>query len=147
MVQLAIGGNSSFVADDRELQRGGTSFTVDTLRELRNDLPDSDRFFLMGADSLDELHTWKDPKAICTLAFVAVVARGGRTQPDLSKLAVHLPEEQLADLASHLVAMPQIEISSTNIRSRIASGLTVRYQLHPAVEAFVQASGLYQTKN
>ncbi len=147
MIRLAIGGNPHFASDDRELRRGGTSYTVDTLSEFNRELPDAELVFLIGSDSLDELHTWREPARICELAFVAVIARGGHPPPDLNKLKVFLPESQHGDLESHLVEMPQMEISSSEIRLRLARGRSVRYQLHPAVEAYVQAQKLYQLAN
>ncbi len=145
LVRLAIGGNPYFTADDRELRRSGVSFTVDTLTELRAELPEAELFFLMGGDSLAELHTWREPERICQLAFVAVLARGGHDNPDLQQLKRFLSPEQHADLASHLIPMPQLEISSSDIRQRVAAGRSVRYQLHPAVAAAIAASGLYRS--
>jgi nicotinate-nucleotide adenylyltransferase len=145
MVQLATGGNPRFRVDDRELRRGGTSYTVDTLSELTQEQPSQDFVLIIGNDSLDDLHTWRDPARICELAFVAVVARGGQAPPDLHKLLPYLPESERANLASHLVSIPQIEISSTEIRSNILHARSIRYQLHPAVEAYIAANGLYQS--
>ncbi len=143
MVQLAIGGNPYFVADDRELRRGGTSYTVDTLSDLKAELPQAELILLIGADSLAELHTWREPTRICELAFVAVLARGGREQPDLQLLKPYMPEREHSQLDEHLVPLPQVEISSSQIRQRIAQGQSVRYQLHPAVEAYIAAQGVY----
>ena len=144
LVRLAIGGNRFFTADDRELRRSGISYTVDTLTELRAELPNAELVFLMGGDSLAELHTWREPARICELAFVAVLARGGLPSPDLQQLKVYLPSAQHAELASHLIPMPQMEISSSEIRARIAEGRSVRYHLHPAVAAAIDAQGLYR---
>ncbi len=144
MLKLSIGGNPYFIVDDRELRRGGTSYTVDTLLDLKSEWPDADLIFLMGADSLAELHTWREPARICELAFVAVIARGGHAAPDLQQLRPFLPANELGDLDSHLVPMPQLEISSTEIRKRIELGKSVRYQLHPAVESYIKAHGLYR---
>jgi len=144
MVRLAVGGNSHFMADECELLRGGTSYTVDTLAQLKQEYPTAELVFLMGQDSLAELHTWRQPERICELAFVAVLARGGRPLPDMQLLKPYLTADKQVHLASHLVPMPQIEISSSDIRQRIASGKSVRYQLHPAVEAYIAAQGLYR---
>ncbi len=146
MLQLAIGGNPHFAADDRELRRGGTSYTVETLAELKREIPDQELVFLMGADSLSELHTWRDPVGICQLAFVAVLARGGMPSPDMNLLGPYMPHASAEQLAAHLVPMPQIEISSSDIRRRIAAGQSVRYQLHPAVAAYVAAQKLYTSQ-
>lgn len=145
MVQLATSGNSRFRVDDRELRRGGTSYTVDTLAELTQEQPHHDFVLLIGNDSLEELHTWREPARICELAFVAVVARGGQARPDMNKLLTYLPANQRAQLESHLVPIPQIEISSTEIRANIQHSRSVRYQLHPAVEAYIAANQLYRS--
>lgn len=143
MLQLALNGNSSFVVDDRELRRGGKSYTVDTLRELTAELPDDELVFIMGADSLAGFDQWKSPGEICELAFVAVLERGGNASVDLGMLERYLPESEKANAATHLVKMPQLEISSSDLRRRVAEGRTTRYQLPPAVAAYIDSEKLY----
>lgn len=143
MVQLAIGGNPFFKVDDRELRRGGTSYTVDTLVELKAELPQAELCLLIGADSLAELHTWRQPARICQLATVVIVARGGQPAPNLDQLSAQMPEATPDELAQHVVPLPQIEISSSHIRAQVELGRSVRYQLHPAVEAYIYAHELY----
>ncbi len=147
MVQLAISGNPHFELDDRELRRGGTSFTVDTLAELSAELPSAELVFLMGADSLSDFHRWREPTRICELAFVAVLARGGHPSPDLDLLSPYLPSRQQNNLAAHQIEMPQVEISSSDIRARISEDRSVKYQLQPAVQAYIQAHSLYQMES
>ena len=144
MLQLAIGGNPSFVADDRELKRGGTSFTVDTLREIRSENPTAEIVFLMGGDSLADFAKWREPAEICRIAFVAVLARGGQPAPDIALLKPFLPPEESANIGRHLLNMPQIEISSTEIRRRSARGQSIRYQVPAAVAAYIDQHRLYQ---
>ena len=86
MVGLAISGNAHFSLDDREQRRGGPSFTVDTLRELVQEMPTADFVWILGSDSLADLDRWREPDQICQLAFVVVVARGGHAAPDMSLL-------------------------------------------------------------
>lgn len=143
MVKLAVGGNPSFVVDDRELQRGGASYTVETLRELNQELPNSDLVLLIGSDSLVDFHAWREPEEICKLAFVAVLARGGHPLPDLNLLRPFLPGAASGSLENHYVPMPQIEISSSDLRKRVQMHMSTRYQLHPAVEAYISANDLY----
>ncbi len=141
MLRLATQGNPGFRVDDRELGRGGTSFTVDTLRELKNDLPDSQLVFLMGADSLAEFDKWREPGEICRLAEVVVVARGGEAPPDLAMLGRFLPDSGRLD--QHVLTMPQCEISSTSIRQAVAAGRSIRYQVPAAVLAYIAQHNLY----
>ena len=74
MLELAIGGHEQFAVCRLEVERGGVSYTVDTLRELHRAEPQRELFFLMGADSLADLPTWREPAAICELALPVVVA-------------------------------------------------------------------------
>ncbi len=144
MIRLAIGGNPAFKVDQCELERGGTSYTVDTLESLTRDNPSAEFIFLMGADSLAEFHTWRNPQRICELSFVAVVARGGQPQPDMTVLQKWLPADQQNAVANHLVSVPQMELSSTEIRRRITQNQTIRYQVPAAVEAYIRQWELYR---
>ena len=87
MLKLAIGGHDVFDVYTGEIDRGGVSFTVETLEQLHEESPDTEMFFLMGADSLGDLPTWREPKRICELAIPAVVRRAGSPEPDDSALA------------------------------------------------------------
>ncbi len=145
MLRLAIGGNANFAADDRELRRGGTSYTFETLAELHREFPTTELVFLTGADSLAEFHTWREPTEICRLARVVVVARGGLPAPNMELLRPYLESrDQPANLAEHIVAIPQIELSSTHIRNCISQRRSIRYQVPPAVEAYIAAHNLYR---
>jgi nicotinate-nucleotide adenylyltransferase len=146
MVQLAISGNAGFVCDDRELNRGGKSYTIDTLQEFHRELPDTELVLLIGADSLREFSKWREPAAICQAASVVVVARGGQPEPDLSLLSAFLPQPKNIDQLrkDNLLQMPQMELSSTEIRSRVASGKSIRYMVPAAVEAYIVEHGLFR---
>lgn len=144
MVQIAISGNPYFQVDDREIRRGGTSYTVDTLKEISAELPETDLVFLMGADSLDDLDKWRQPDEICRLAEIAVVGRGGHAKPDTTMLAKYLPASRSADEC--IVMMPQVEISSSDIRERIEAGRSTRYLLHSTTSAIITSQGLYSPR-
>jgi nicotinate-nucleotide adenylyltransferase len=146
MVQLAISGNAGFVCDDRELHRGGKSYTIDTLHELKAELPQAELVLLMGADSLREFSKWREPGSICKSARVVIVARGGQPAPDLQLLNAYLPQAKSAEQlqVDHLLHMPQIELSSTEIRSRVGTGKTIRYMVPAAVEAYIFEHRLFQ---
>jgi nicotinate-nucleotide adenylyltransferase len=143
MIRLAIGGNADFKLDERELRRVGPSYTVDTLADLKSEVPEAELVFIMGADSLADLPAWREPARICELAFIAIAARGGQAAPDLDLLRRYLPWDQVASAAEHILQLPQLEISSTDIRQRVRSGKSIRYQVPAAVEAYVAAAKLY----
>ena len=146
MLQLAIAGNPAFVVSEMELQRGGTSYTVDTLSALHEASPDHQYFLLMGADSLDDFPQWREPARICELAIPIVVRRRGAAPVDVQRLADLLPPPLLKKISNHQIDSPTIEISSTEIRDRIAHDKSTRYRLPRAVEAYIEAHRLYRTR-
>jgi nicotinate-nucleotide adenylyltransferase len=144
MLKLAIGGHDVFDVYTGEIDRGGVSYTVDTLAQLHEESPDTELFFLMGADSLADLPTWREPQKICDLAIPIVVRRAGSPEPDDSALAKFMPPERLAIAREHRVEMPVIDLSATEIRRRVATGKGIRYRTPRAVEKYIEAQGLYR---
>jgi len=145
MLQLAIGGHRSISAWDVELKRGGVSYTVETLRALREERPDDELFFLMGADSLFDLPNWRSPEEICELATLAVVDRPGNRKIDFEVLSEIVSPERIEHFRSHVVPMPQLELSSSEIRERVAQKKSIRFQTPRAVEQFIVEESLYVT--
>jgi nicotinate-nucleotide adenylyltransferase len=143
MLQLAIGGHEAFSVCTREIERGGVSYTVDTLSELAAEDAGRQLFFLLGADSLVDLPRWREPARICDLALPVVAARPGSPPPDYEPLAGLVSPDRLAEIRRHQVEMPQIGISSRDIRRRVAAGHTIRYQTPRAVEKFIETARLY----
>jgi nicotinate-nucleotide adenylyltransferase len=82
MLELAIGGHEAFAVSDIEAQRGGISYTIDSLRHFRQADPDADLFFLMGADMLHDLPNWREAEEVCRLAIPVVVRRPATPEPD-----------------------------------------------------------------
>lgn len=139
MLKLATAGRPDFVVSEIELDRKEVSWTVDTLRQLRIDRPDDELFFLIGADSLRDFPTWKEPEEIAKLATVVAVNRG---EVSLDELTADLKPE-LAE-SVRLVTMPGISISATDLRSRVSAGKSIRYLVPRAVEEFILARKLYR---
>lgn len=144
MLKLAIGGNPHFAVWDVELQRGGVSYTVDTLRDLRAEQPNDELFFLMGADSLFDLPNWREPAEICKIATVTVVDRPGSREVDFDVLRDVVTADRIEHFKKNVVSMPQLDISSSGIRDRIASGKSIRYQTPRSVEQYLLTAKLYQ---
>ncbi|MBI2825271.1 MAG: nicotinate-nucleotide adenylyltransferase [Planctomycetia bacterium] len=144
MLELAIGGHEAFTVSRLEIDRGGVSYTVDTLAELRRDDPARELFFLLGADSLADLPRWKDPQRICELAMPVVVNRAGAAEADFSVLASLVSAERLAEIRRHQVEMPQIGLSASDIRRRVAAGQSIRYRTPRAVEKYIETHKLYR---
>lgn len=143
MIKLAIGGNDRFQLDTCELERSGISYTVDTLQDLRGRFPDDQLFLLMGADSLHEFSTWKDPDIICKLATPLVVSRPGSEAVDLNLLSPYNDEPAMQAIGELAFASIPIGISSTDLRNRIAGGKSIRYQTPSAVVEYIRDKRLY----
>lgn len=131
MVRAAVDGDVRFGADDLELRRGGTSYTVDTLRELQSREPDAELVFLLGIDQFRGLDTWREPHEVARLAKLAVLARGGETH-DLS-----------GPYGGVAVPVRRIDISATEVRTRIATGRSIRYLVPEPVLRIIEAERLY----
>jgi len=145
MLELALAGHEQIKASRIEIDRGGVSYTLDTLEAVKQLHPAATLFFLMGADSLRDLPTWREPRRICELAIPAVVRRGGAAEPDFSVLAPLVSPERMAETRAAQVEMPLIELSSTDLRQRAASGKTLRFRTPRAVEKYIETQGLYKT--
>lgn len=144
MIKLALAGNPSFQLSTLELERGGVSYTVDTLTNLQEENPDDELFLLMGGDSLDEFSTWKDPERICELAVPLVVGRSGSPPPDVKVLAAFCDKNRIAEIEQYQVEFPMFEISSTELRERVNSRRSIRYRTPRAVEIYIQQQQVYR---
>jgi nicotinate-nucleotide adenylyltransferase len=141
MLELAAAGNPQFRVNRMELERQGTTYTVETLEQLHADNPDRELFFLIGADSLAELTTWRAPERIVELATIVAVNRGDRPLPDVAPLERRYGAAFRSRI--QFVTMPGIELSSTEIRRRARAGQSVRYMTPRAVEMYIAEHRLY----
>lgn len=126
MVAVAIAGESRFSMDSCEAEREGPSFAVDTVRLMRRRFPQAELFYFIGEDNVSSLHTWREIDELKKLASFVVLARGN-----------------LQPVEGFPVISRNIDISSTDIRNRIARGLPVRYLLPDAVCAILTRHQLY----
>lgn len=144
MLQLAIGGHPAFRVSTVELDRGGVSFTVDTLAAIQAQRPDADLCFLMGADSLAEFDRWREPQRICELATLLVACRAGEPLPDISGVTQRLQLPSSVEMRVERIDMPGIELSSRDIRRRVSEGRSIRFRVPRAVEMVIETAGLYR---
>jgi nicotinate-nucleotide adenylyltransferase len=145
MLELAIAGNEAFRVSTLELDRGGVSYTVETLRQLRAERPEVELFLLMGADSLHDLVNWRAPGEVCELATLAVVRRGGTPSPDFHVLSGLVSDDRRRQFEAQQVEISAVDFSSTDLRRRAAEGRSLRYRTPRAVEMYIRSQKLYQT--
>lgn len=145
MLRLAIGGHAAFRVDTREVDRGGVSFTVDTLEQIRQERPNDELFLLLGADALADFPTWRSPARIAALAVLVTVRRAGSPAADLGRVAAAIGPEAFSRLVAHQVEMPQVDFSSRELRARLAAGKSIRYRTPRPVERYLEETGLYRS--
>jgi nicotinate-nucleotide adenylyltransferase len=139
MVELAIAGDERFRASRIELEREGPSYTVDTLRELRERGPDDELFLILGGDQAAALPRWREPEEVLALATVVVFARGTSTR---NAIGVQLSRLRGAE-GLRMLEMPRIDVSATMVRRRAAEGKPIRYLVPDKVANFIGAQSLY----
>lgn len=144
MLELAASGYPPFRVSRLEIDRPGLSFTVETLAQLAAEDPGRELFLLLGADSLADLPTWREPARICQLAWPVVVHRAGVAPPDLAVLRPWVTPERFAQIERLVVDMPHMGLASREIRHRVRHGLSIRFRTPRAVEAYIAAQGLYR---
>jgi nicotinate-nucleotide adenylyltransferase len=144
MLRLALSGYAEHVVDTHELDRDGISYTVDTLEYLRQAFPDRRLYLIMGADSLASLSAWKSPEQLLQLCTLAVIARGGQPPPNYEVMMGLASPEKIAECQAAEIVMPQIEISSSDMRSRVAQSRSIRFRVPHPVDAFIRQTALYR---
>ena len=142
MLDFAIAGHPDFVVSRMELDRQGPTYTVDTLQHLHDEDPSRELFFLMGADSLADLATWREPERIAALATIVAVNRGDRPLPERAMLE-QLVGETIARRVQ-FVTIPGIDLSASDLRRRARDGRSLRYLVPRPVEIYIQQHSLYR---
>lgn len=142
MLRLATKGQEGFEVSPLEIERGGVSYTVDTAEELSKRLGYRPTF-VVGADSFLKLHMWKEPEKLLQLARFVVIDRGGREKEVVGYIKERFPNLKEGEDYT-LVRVRRIDISSTEIRQRLAEGKSVRWLVPPEVEAYIYERKLYR---
>jgi nicotinate-nucleotide adenylyltransferase len=144
MVRLAIADELAFKLSTMEIDRPGPSYTADTMAELGSQIGADDKlFFILGWDNLNQLPRWHQPSRLVELCRLVPVRRVGFASPDLDSLEAAVP-----GLAKSLVMLdtPQIEISASEIRARVARGLSIHQLVPEPVERYIIEHKLYLKK-
>lgn len=136
LVQAAIAAEPRFVLDRIEVDRSGPSYTLDTIRELQAAHPGVQWVLLIGQDQYSGLHTWRDWQMLLALVELAVANRPG----DLRQ-----PHPDVQAFPHRMVPLPMLDISSTDIRTRVAAGLDISHLVPPGVARYIETHGLYRS--
>jgi nicotinate-nucleotide adenylyltransferase len=133
MLRLAIQDNSKFEVSDLEIKRGGNSYTIDTLHEIKEQLSPSALVLFIGRDQFEKFESWREPEQILSLAEVVVMDRV-TSQKTSTKF----------DTAVRYLQMPLLQISSTEIRRRVKAGESIRYQVPDSVRTYIAEHKIYR---
>ncbi len=134
MTVVATASNPRFTTSRVDIERGGPTYTIDTLTDLQRQRPDAELFFITGADALEQIVSWRDTERLFELArFIGV------TRPGYQLADHHLPEGVVS-----LVEVPALAISSTDCRERVARGMPVWYLVPDGVVQYIEKRGLYR---
>ncbi len=159
MVRLATTDNPFFEPSEIEINRGGRSYTIDTVEALRQMFPGAELYFITGLDSFLEIRTWRQWERLLPLCNFVVISRPGYHFADLAKIsfmesaAGELTRLDRGDLRQATVRsaaftiflerIPLFDISSTDIRKRVKAGVSLKYLLPDAIETYIITNKLY----
>jgi nicotinate-nucleotide adenylyltransferase len=134
MTVIATASNPRFSVSRVDIQRGGPTYTIDTLRDVRREQPDAELFFISGADAVAQILDWKDIDELWELAHFVAVSRPGH------QLSIRgLPEQRVSSLE-----VPALSISSTDCRQRVGRGFPVWYLVPDGVVQYISKHHLYR---
>jgi len=141
MVRLAVAANPHFMVSTMEIDRPGPTYTVDTVERLRQQVgPAAELYFLVGGDGLRELPEWKEPWRLTGLCRLVAFGRPGAEVPVLDELETSVPGISANVI---LIDVPQVDVSSTEVRSRLRQGEPISGLVPPAVEQYIRDHRLY----
>ncbi|MCH5274221.1 MAG: nicotinate-nucleotide adenylyltransferase [Lachnospiraceae bacterium] len=142
LTELAVSDNPNFSVSDMEIKRSGNTYTCDTLKQLNEEQPETDFYFILGADCLFSMETWYHPEEIFSSCKILAAVRDDLKLSDLEEKADELRNRFDAEI--FLLHLPRIDISSTDIRERLKAGKSIQYMVPEAVRDYILQNHLYQ---
>lgn len=143
MTQLAIQDNSAFSIDLFEIEKQETCYTYETLQHFATQNPNTEYYFILGADSLFYFHKWCHPESICKYSTILAAVRDDR---DMGAVLDKIEElNQVYDTKMYPLQMPSVALSSTDIRKRVCKGQSIRYRVPEKVEQYIHTHHLYRS--
>lgn len=147
MITLATADEKSFQVSDFELQKPAPSYTLETVRKFQQEYGDeASIYWLIGADGIDDLAYWHMIVELVDACNLTTMYRAGCEPPDFTKFEAIWGRRRVDKLQQNIVQTPLVDVSSTEIRKRLAEGQNVTRMLHPAVSDYISQHGLYQSQ-
>lgn len=141
MTRLAIEDNRDFTVSSMEVEREGNSYSYETIAALKKMEPDTEFYFIVGADSLFHMEEWRCPEKIFGECVILAAVRDDKNKEKLEKQTIHLKEKYEAEI--WLLPLEEITISSTDIRNRLKQKKSIRYMVPDKVIAYIEEHHLY----
>lgn len=139
MTELATASNPHFEVSSLEIEREGTTYTIDTIRELKKLYPEAEFFFITGSDAVFDIIGWKDSKELATLVTFIATTRPGYDIEDAKKRH----QESILNFKIEWIEVPALSVSSTDLRERLKAGRPVRYLITRSVFGYILKNHLY----
>ena len=143
MTKIAAGSYKPFEVSDIEVNRPGNTYSFETLEELKTQNPESELFFIVGADTICSMRTWREPQRIFDVCTVLAAMREDQVDPEEFKKETEALERDFG-ARIYPVSIPNIGISSTQIRERAAFGKSVHYLVPDDLESYIIETGIYK---
>jgi len=145
MLRLALADREEWEVSDVEVRRGGVSYTIDTVRHFLELEPDADLYFIIGGDTLPELHTWREIDTLLDVCRFITMVRPGFEPDSLRRADLKLHPRHLPGLIERVTVGHLIGISATDVRMHVAKNESIRYLVPEAVERYIREHRLYAT--
>lgn len=142
MTRLAIEDNPFFKLSTIEIDKNGSTYTYETLEQLREENPGTEYYFILGADSLWKIEDWREPEKIFSNSIIVAALRDGKSVTEMEAQAAYLKDKFRADI--FLLKSSNIEISSTMIREMVKDGSSIRYYVPETVHDYIIKNKLYK---
>jgi nicotinate-nucleotide adenylyltransferase len=144
MVRAMVGDDSRFSVDPIEIDRAGLSYTVDTLAEYERRHPRSERFFIVGADTVGAFGKWREPGRVLRLARLVVLRRASDGAEDAPLSALQSLMTEPGSQPPLELETRRVDVSSTEVRARVRAGQSIRGFVPDAIAAYIERAGLYR---
>lgn len=142
MTGIAIESNPHFALSTIEVDRDGNSYSYETIAELKKHHPNTQYYFIVGADSLFDMEKWMHPEKIFSECIILAAIRSGNTEEEFSEQIEHLKNEYGADI--RLIPTTSLDISSTDIRKKVAEGRSIQYLVPFKVKDYIEKNNIYK---